>query len=75
MDFIWFTTILLPLISLLQILKENFEPNTTTVATLENRKNKTDSRNDAFISKFGSKYKANENFQMDYDVFLGKMTS
>jgi hypothetical protein len=49
-----------------------FEPNTTTVETLENRKNKTDSRNDAFISKFGSKYKANENFQMDYDVFFRK---
>ncbi len=49
-----------------------FEPNTTTIATLENRKNKTDSRNDAFISKFGSKYKANDNFQLDYDVFFRK---
>jgi hypothetical protein len=33
-----------------------FEPNTTNIATLENRKNRTDSRNNAFISKVGSKY-------------------
>ncbi|RTY89736.1 TonB-dependent receptor [Flavobacterium sp. RSP46] len=49
-----------------------FEPNTTNIATLENRKNKTDSRNNAFISKVGSKYKANDNFQLDYDVFFRK---
>jgi hypothetical protein len=41
-----------------------FEPNTTNIATLENRKNRTDSRNNAFISKVGSKYKANDNFQL-----------
>lgn len=49
-----------------------FEPNTTNIATLENRKSKTDSRNNAFISKVGSKYKANDNFQLDYDVFFRK---
>jgi hypothetical protein len=49
-----------------------FEPNTTNIATLENRKNRTDSRNNAFISKLGSKYKANDNFQLDYDVFFRK---
>lgn len=49
-----------------------FEPNTTNIATLENRKNKTDSRNNAFISKVGSKYKPNDNFQLDYDVFFRK---
>jgi hypothetical protein len=49
-----------------------FEPNTTNIATLENRKNRTDSRNNAFISKVGSKYKANDNFQLDYDVFFRK---
>lgn len=49
-----------------------FEPNTTNIATLENRKNKTDSRNNAFIAKFGSKYKANDNFQLDYDAFFRK---
>ena len=49
-----------------------FEPNTTNIATLENRKNSTDSRNNAFISKVGSKYKANDNFQLDYDVFFRK---
>lgn len=49
-----------------------FEPNTTNIATLENRKNNTESRNNAFISKFGSKYKANENFQLDYDAFFRK---
>ena len=49
-----------------------FEPNTTNIATLENRKNKTDSRNNAFIAKFGSKYKANDNFQVDYDAFFRK---
>ena len=49
-----------------------FEPNTTNVATLEKRKNSTDSRNNAFISKFGSKYKANDNFQLDYDAFFRK---
>lgn len=49
-----------------------YEPNTTTVATLENRKNTTDSRNNAFIAKFGSKYKANDNFQLDYDAFFRK---
>jgi hypothetical protein len=38
-----------------------FEPNTTNIATLENRK-KTDSRNNAFISKVGSKYKVNDIF-------------
>lgn len=49
-----------------------FEPNTTNIATLENRKNKTDSKNNAFIAKFGSKYKANDNFQLDYDAFFRK---
>jgi hypothetical protein len=49
-----------------------FEPNTTNIATLENRKNRTDARNNAFISKLGSKYKANDNFQLDYDVFFRK---
>lgn len=49
-----------------------FEPNTTNIATLENRKNKTDSRNNAFISKVGSKYKPNDNFQLDYDIFFRK---
>lgn len=49
-----------------------FEPNTTNIATLENRKNNTDSRNNAFIAKFGSKYKANDNFQLDYDAFFRK---
>lgn len=49
-----------------------FEPNTTNIATLENRKNKTDSKNNAFIAKFGSKYKANDKFQLDYDAFFRK---
>jgi hypothetical protein len=49
-----------------------FEPNTTNIATLENRKNRTDARNNAFISKLGSKYKANDIFQLDYDVFFRK---
>ncbi|SHF89152.1 hypothetical protein SAMN05444372_10164 [Flavobacterium micromati] len=49
-----------------------FQPNTTEIATLENRDNRTDSRNNAFISKLGSKYKANDNFQLDYDVFFRK---
>jgi hypothetical protein len=49
-----------------------FQPNTTEIATLENRNNRTDSRNNAFISKLGSKYKANDNFQLDYDVFFRK---
>ena len=49
-----------------------FQPNTTEIATLENRNNRTDSRNNAFISKLGSKYKASDNFQLDYDVFFRK---
>ena len=49
-----------------------FQPNTTEIATLENRNNRTDSRNNAFIAKLGSKYKANDNFQLDYDVFFRK---
>ena len=49
-----------------------FQPNTTEIATLENRNNSTDSRNNAFISKLGSKYKASDNFQLDYDVFFRK---
>ncbi len=49
-----------------------FQPNTTAIGTLENRKNQTDSRNTAFISKFGSKFKPNDKFQLDYDAFLRK---
>lgn len=49
-----------------------FEPNTTNIATLENRKNTSDARNNAFIAKFGSKYKASDNFQLDYDAFFRK---
>jgi len=49
-----------------------FQPNTTAIGTLENRKNQTDSRNSAFISKFGSKFKPNDKFQLDYDAFLRK---
>ncbi|SHF86418.1 CarboxypepD_reg-like domain-containing protein [Flavobacterium segetis] len=49
-----------------------FQPNTTEIATLENRNNKTDSRNNAFIAKLGSKYKGNDKFQLDYDVFFRK---
>lgn len=49
-----------------------FEPNTTNIATLENRKNISDARNSAFISKFGSKYKASDKFQLDYDAFFRK---
>ena len=49
-----------------------FEPNTTNIATLENRKNTSDARNNAFISKFGSKYKASDKFQLDYDAFFRK---
>lgn len=49
-----------------------FEPNTTNIATLENRKNTSDARNNAFIAKFGSKYKASDKFQLDYDAFFRK---
>jgi hypothetical protein len=47
-----------------------FQPNSTQVATLENRSTTSNSLNNAFIAKFGSKYKPNTNFQLDYDVFL-----
>lgn len=47
-----------------------FQPNTTEVATLEDRKNQTDSKNKSAIAKLGTKYKPNENFQLDYDVFM-----
>jgi hypothetical protein len=47
-----------------------FQPNSTEVATLENRSTTSNSLNNAFIAKFGSKYKPNTNFQLDYDVFL-----
>jgi hypothetical protein len=49
-----------------------FEPNTTNIATLEKRKNISDARNNAFIAKCGSKYKASDRFQLDYDAFFRK---
>lgn len=47
-----------------------FQPNSTQLATLENRSTNTNAINNAFIAKFGSKFKPNNNFQLDYDVFL-----
>ncbi len=47
-----------------------FQPNSTEIATLENRNTTAASNNNAFIAKMGSKYKPNTNFQLDYDVFM-----
>lgn len=47
-----------------------FRPNSTTVATQENRSNFTTLENRSFVAKFGSKYKPSDRFQLDYDVFV-----
>ncbi|MDY0088787.1 MAG: TonB-dependent receptor [Flavobacteriaceae bacterium] len=47
-----------------------FRPESTEVETEENRSNISRVRNNVALFKFGSKYKPNTNFQLDYDAFV-----
>ncbi len=51
-----------------------FEPNSTKIATEENRSNISNLRNNLTILKFGSKYKPSSDFQFNYDISMKKST-
>lgn len=53
-----------------QTLSEIFQPNSTEVATIEKRSDVSKVENNLGIFKFGSKFKPNAAFQLDYDVSL-----
>jgi len=49
-----------------------YAPNSTNVVTQEERTTTSSLKNKSFVAKIGSKYKASDRFQLDYDAFVRK---